>query len=126
MMHPPSQYPIVDGNAGDLDLDEEEMQLLWRRLATQSNLKRMQERDAASVWMHNHPGHASSFSASPGGNSMSGEGGVSMGFAMVHSFSSPLERPEMRKRSSRQTTGDSSRYLSINKARDLPSLQDAI
>lgn len=127
MMHPPSQYPIVDGNADDLDLDEEEMQLLWRRLATQSNLKRMQERDAASVWMHNHPGHASSFSASPGDNSMSGEGGVSNNFAMVHSFSSPLERPEMRKRSSRQTAGDGSGYFSSsNKTRDLPSLQDAI
>ncbi|KAL7430519.1 hypothetical protein ACHAXH_001346 [Discostella pseudostelligera] len=133
MMLPPSPYPIVDGDVGDLDLDEEEMQLLWRRLATHANRKRLRERDAASAWMNNHHGYGS-FSASPGGESLGGEG-MSGNFAMAHSFSSPLERPEMRKSGTRSSENDGSGYESgINvsgkgdnkKATELPSLQDAI
>ena len=129
MMPPPSPYPIMDGVAGELDLDEEEMQLLWRRLATHANQKRIRERDAAAMWMYNRYGHSSSFSASTGCDSTSAERNTCIGFensmgsnfAMAHSFSSPMERPEARKRNDANTTKEESK-----KAKELPSLQDPI
>ncbi len=134
MMPPSSPYPIVDGNAGELDLDEEEMHLLWRRMATHANRKRLQERESAAAWVYRSHGPISSFSASPGGD-MSGDGRFesSMGgnFAMAHSFSSPIERPEMRKTSARPVDHGDLSNISIcrndtEKTKELPSLQDAI
>ena len=58
---------FIDDADGALDLDEEEMQLLWRKLSRHA--KRMRERDAAAH-------------------------GNSNNLKMAHSFSSPVERPE--------------------------------
>jgi len=88
---------------GILDLDEEEMQLLWRKLATHAKRKRMRERDAAAAWMSYYGGNNGSFAASPGaaggmGGGGGGMGGMGMGgsnLKMAHSFSSPMERPEI-------------------------------
>ena len=83
--HPHPSYgstaaPIGDefgfADEGALDLDEEEMQLLWRKLAaTQAKRKRMY-----SQYGHGSFAAAGSFMASPG---------------YAHSFSSPVERPEV-------------------------------
>ena len=135
MMPPSSPYPIVDGNAGELDLEEEEIQLLWRRLASHANRKRLRERDAAAAWVYHNHGLTGSFSASPGGDKLSGDGrfesSIGGNFAMAHSFSSPIERPEMRKTSTRPIDhGDVSNNniygYDTEKTKEVPSLQDAM
>jgi len=70
---------------GALDLDEEEMKLMWSKMATTAKRKRVASRDQAAAWMY-----GGSFAASPGGNM----GGM---MSWAHSFSSPgnLGRPDI-------------------------------
>lgn len=87
-----------------LDLDEEEMQLLWRKLATHAKRKRMRERDAAAAWMYHYGGSSSGYGehggplASPGMGGGGGGGGMGGHLKMAHSFSSPVERPDVASR----------------------------
>jgi len=105
---PPSHF--VDDDFADqdvLDLDEEEMQLLWRKLASHAKRKRMRERGAAAAWMGYYNG-GGSFAVSPGatsGNRGPMGGGIAMGnmamasnLKLAHSFSSPVERPDLDER----------------------------
>ena len=86
-----------------LDLDEEEMRLLWRKLSKHAKRKKMRERDAAAAWMNQYGGGSGSGSfamASPGerrgkGTGTGGGGWHGNHFKMAHSFSSPVERPEL-------------------------------
>jgi len=70
---------------GALDLDEEEMKLMWSKMATTAKRKRVASRDQAAAWMY-----GGSFAASPGGNM----GGM---MSWAHSFSTPgnLGRPDI-------------------------------
>jgi len=128
---PPSPYMTQNGiddfaDEGVLDLDEEEMQLLWRKLATHAKRKRMRERDAATAWMNYYGGGpCGSFAASPGAGGM-GMGGGSTGgngsghgggvgnhyLKMAHSFSSPVERPELLARGASGATEGGARIKS--------------
>ena len=112
--HPFHQHPM-DGigfaNEGELDLDEEEMQLLWHKLTANAKRKRIRDGNAAMNWMysqsygygsfgptghsfaggptHSYVNQGSFAAASPGG------GGVGMMPPGAHSFSSPIERPDI-------------------------------
>ncbi|KAL7552624.1 hypothetical protein ACHAWF_015855 [Thalassiosira exigua] len=107
---PGSPYLTAHDDFADadvLDLDEEEMQLLWRRLAAKrARRKRMRDggrhpgsRGGAHLWAYHHhaAGHGS-FAASPGGLPSPGVGAAgSSRVRMAHSFSSPAEnRPRGR------------------------------
>lgn len=111
-----------------LDLDEEEMQLLWRKLATHAKRKRMRERDAAAAWMY-HYGNGTGVPPSPGAfggplggpmGSMGANGGMGGHLNMAHSFSSPVERPEI---VARGASGGSVARASMMK--DAPALDTA-
>jgi len=66
---------------GALDLDEEEMKLMWSKMATTAKRKRVASRDQAAAWMYGQYGPMGSFAAaSPGGGGM---------MSWAHSFSSP-------------------------------------
>ena len=95
-----------------LDLDEEEMQLLWRKLAHNAKRKRMRERDATAAWMSYYGGNPSgSFAASPGGHQvfaappMMMAGGSQSLLQLAHSFSSPMEKPEIVARGASAASG---------------------
>ena len=112
--NPNAPPPIMDDFTDQdvLDLDEEEMQLLWRKLAHNAKRKRMRERDATAAWMSYYGGNPSgSFAASPGGHQvfaappMMMAGGSQSLLQLAHSFSSPMEKPEIVARGASAASG---------------------
>lgn len=172
----PSNHPMMAGmssprpmdgigfaNEGELDLDEEEMQLLWHKLAANAKRKRIRDGNAAMNWMysqsygygsfgptghsfaggptHSYINQGSFAAASPGG------GGVGMMPPGAHSFSSPIERPDivgrgassgsqmMKKVKAEESTNTDAAEVPVNKGetaesakvkKELPSLKEAV